>query len=90
MCNEMEKDIITLEFEEGPEVECEVVGVFEMKGQEYIALVAVDSMEEDESEVFIYRYKEISEDEFEMDDITDDEEFAMAVEELTAILEEKN
>lgn len=89
MSNEMEKDIITLEFEDGNEIECEVVGVFEAKGQEYIALVAVDSMDEDESEVFIYRYKEIGEDEFQMDDITDDEEFAMAVETLNAIIEEE-
>ena len=67
--------------------ECEIVGVFEANGQEYIALVAVESMEDEESEVFIYRYNEVSEDEFEMDDITDDAEFEMAVQELTAIIE---
>ena len=87
MCNEMEKDIITLEFEDGVEVECEIVGVFEMDGQEYIALVAVETMENDESEVFIYRYKAVGEDEFEMDDITDDNEFSEAVETLSAILD---
>lgn len=87
MSNEMEKDIITLEFEDGPDVECEIVGVFEANGQEYIALVAVESMEDEESEVFMYRYNEVSEDEFEMDDITDDAEFEMAVQELTAIIE---
>ncbi len=88
MCNEMEKDIITLEFEDGVEIECEIVGVFEAEGKEYIALVAVDSMDEEESEVFIYRYKELNDDEFTMDDITDDAEYEMAVNELNAILGE--
>lgn len=89
MSNEMEKDIIALEFEDGVEVECEVVGVFEANGQEYIALVATDSADEEESEVFIYRYKEFGEDEFEIEDITDDAEFALAVETLNAIVEEE-
>lgn len=88
MCNEMEKDIITLEFEDGPAVECEVVGVFEAGGKEYIALVAVASMDEEESEVFIYRYIAVGEDEYELGDIEDDAEFEMAVNTLGEILGE--
>lgn len=86
MSSEMERDIITLEFEDSEAVECEVVGVFEAQGQEYVALVSVESMEKEDSEVFIYRYKELDGDEFEMEDITDDAEFEMAVKELSAIL----
>lgn len=89
MSNEMEKDIITLEFEDGADVECEVVGVFAVEDKEYIALVSTESMDEEESEVFIYRYKEVGDDEFEIEDITDDAEFALAVETLNAIVEEE-
>ena len=41
---EMEEDveIITLEFDEGEEVECEIMGVFDFNGKEYIALIPDD------------------------------------------------
>lgn len=87
MSSEMERDIITLEFENDETVECEIVGVFEAQGQDYIALVSVASMDDEESEVFIYRYKEVGDDEIEMEDIIDDAEFDMAVKEFNAILE---
>lgn len=88
MSNEMEKDTIVLEFEDAESVECDVLGIFEAEGKEYIALVAVDAADdEDESEVFIYRYKEVGESEFEMEDIEDDAEFEAAVKQLEAIYE---
>ena len=35
-----EKDMVTLEFED-KEVECEIMGVFEAEGKEYIALIPI-------------------------------------------------
>ena len=35
-----EADFITLEFEDGVEVECEIMGVFDYDGKEYIAPVS--------------------------------------------------
>ena len=35
---EEEVDVITLEFDDGVELECEIMGVFEHAGKEYIAL----------------------------------------------------
>lgn len=88
MSNEMEKDTIVLEFEDAESVECDVLGIFAVEGKEYIALVAVDeAADEEESEVFIYRYKEVGNDEFEMEDIEDDAEFEAAVKALEAIYE---
>ena len=87
MSNEMEKDTIILEFEDAESVECDVLGIFAVEGKEYIALVAVDEADEEESEVFIYRYKEVGNDEFEMEDIDDDAEFEAAVKELESIYE---
>ena len=73
-----EKDMVTLEFED-KEVECEIMGVFEAEGKEYIALIPEDGTDD----VWIYGYKEVGDDEFEIIDIEDDAEFEAAVKELT-------
>lgn len=64
-----EADIITLEFDD-KEVECEMVGVFEANGKEYLALIP-----EGEESYWLFGYKEVGEDEFEIIEIEDDEEF---------------
>ena len=68
---EGETDFITLEFDDGVEVECEIMGVFDCEGKEYIALIPGDGTDD----VYLYGYKEVGEDEFELVDIDDDKEF---------------
>ena len=80
-----EADFITLEFDDGVEVECEIMGVFDFEGKEYIALIPND----DTDDVYIYGYKEIGEDEFELVDIEDDAEFEKVVTEFDKIMEEE-
>ena len=80
-----ESDIITLEFDDGQEVECEIMGVFDFNGKEYIALIPDDGTDD----VYLYGYKEVGEDEFEIIDIVDDEEFAAAVAEFDSIMDEQ-
>ena len=77
--------VITLEFDDGVELECEIMGVFEYAGKEYIALIPLD----DSDDVYIYGYKEVGEDEFELVDIEDDAEFEGAVAEFEAIMAEE-
>ncbi|MBR0521593.1 MAG: DUF1292 domain-containing protein, partial [Firmicutes bacterium] len=43
---EDEADIITLEFEDGKEIEAEIMGVFECDGKEYIALIPDDDTDD--------------------------------------------
>jgi uncharacterized protein YrzB (UPF0473 family) len=74
-CAEEEADYLTLEFDDGQEVECEIMGVFEFDGKEYIALIPDDGTDD----VYIYGYKETSEEDFELIDIEDDEEFSKAI-----------
>ena len=81
---EEEVDVITLEFDDGVELECEIMGVFEHAGKEYIALIPDD----DSDDVYIYGYKEVGDDEFELVDIEDDAEFEAAVAEFDAIMAE--
>ena len=77
-------DVITLEFEDGVEIESEVMGIFECDGNEYIALIPLD----DSDDVYIYGYKEIGEEEFELVDIEDDALFEKVVAEFDAIMAE--
>ena len=80
-----EKDIITLEFDNGDEVECEIMGAFGFNGKEYIALIPDDGTDD----VYIYGYKEVGEDEFELIDIEDDAEFEAVVAEFDSIMDEQ-
>ena len=82
---EEEVDIITLEFDEGEEVECEIMGVFDFNGKEYIALIPDDGTDD----VYIYGYKEVGEDEFEIVDIDDDAEFEAVAAEFDTIMDEQ-
>ena len=76
-----EAEFITLEFDDGDEVECEIMGVFEAAGKEYIALIPGDGTDD----VYIYCYKEVGEDEYDLVDI-DDAEFEIAVAEFDKIV----
>lgn len=80
-----ETDIITLEFDNGEEVECEIMGVFDFNGKEYIALIPDDGTDD----VYIYGYKEVGEEEFELVDIEDDAEFEAVVAEFDKIMDEQ-
>ena len=79
-----EADIITLEFDDGTELECEIMGVFDYNGKDYIALIPLD----DSDDVYIYGYNEVGEDEFELVYIEDDELFQNVVQEFDAIMAE--
>ncbi|MBR2735866.1 MAG: DUF1292 domain-containing protein [Firmicutes bacterium] len=71
VAEEEEADYLTLEFDDGTQVECMILGVFDCEGKEYMALVPDD----DSEDVYLYGYREKNEEEFELLDITDDEEF---------------
>lgn len=81
---EQEKDFLTLEYDDGTECECEILGTFEADGKEYIALAP----QNDSNDVFIYRFIQL-EDDFELEDIIDEEEFEKAVKEFDRIMEEE-
>lgn len=78
-------DFLTLEFDDGEEIECEIMGIFEVEGKEYIALIPNDGTDD----VYIYGYKESGEEEFELIDIEDDAEFEKVAKEFEAITAEE-
>ena len=80
-----EPEYITLEFDDGKEIECEIMGVFDFEGKEYIALIPDDGSDD----VYIYGYEEKGDDEFELVDIEDDDEFERVVAEFESIMGEE-
>lgn len=82
---EEEEDIITLEFDDDSAVDCYVMGTFELGDKEYIALAPEDGTDD----VYIYGYKQVSDDEFEIIEIEDEEEFDAAAAEFDAIMAEE-
>ena len=80
-----EAEYLTLEFDDGVEVECEIMGVFDCDGKEYIALLPEDGTDD----VYIYGYMEIDDDEFDLIDIEDDEEFERVVAEFDKVVAEE-
>lgn len=61
------------------------MGVFDYNGKEYIALIPDDGTDD----VYIYGYKEVGDDEFELVDIEDDAEFEAVVAEFDKIMMEE-
>ena len=79
----MDENKITLEFDDGGVVDCEILGLFDVKGVENIAIAELEG-----DDVYLYRYVAgENEDDFEMVDIPDDE-FEMVAKEFDAIMEQ--
>lgn len=76
-----DEDIMTLEFDDGVEEECGILGVFDALGKEYIALNPLGT-----EDVYIYGYKEFD-DEYELIDIEDEEEFKKVIAEFEKLAE---
>lgn len=83
------EDTITLVLDEGKEVECDILAIYQVKEQFYVALMPqtpVDGYEE--GEYFIYRYKSDGEN-VELSDIESDEEWEAAEDKFEELLDEE-
>lgn len=75
-------DIIYLTLDDDTELECEVLGIFEVEDKEYIALLPLD---EEDADVLLYQYEEINDEEFNLAQIEDEEEFELVSEAFNAL-----
>lgn len=75
-----EEMFVTLELEDGEEVETQVITIFEVEGQDYVVLIPVEQLEAEEGEVFIYRHYEDENGEPSLANIETEEEFEMVSE----------
>lgn len=73
---EPEEDIcVTLELDDGEQLECAVLTIFPVGDKDYIALLPLEGEYAEEGEVFLYKYEEDENGEPSLDNITDDDEY---------------
>lgn len=78
---------VTLSLDDGSEVECRAVTVFQAGGRDYIALLPLEGPEKDTGNVWIYRYRETSGGDPELENIEDDAEFELALDAFDEFLD---
>ena len=77
--DENESLTVTLTLDNDEELECAVLTVYEVEGQEYIALLPLDEEEgDDDGQVFLYRFSEEVPGEPVLENIEDDDEYERA------------
>ena len=89
-----EATIITLEYDDGTEEDCALVAVFDgVPGYmvQYAALIPVDKDDDEEdTEMYLYRYEESGEDEYELEAIEDEIEFNAVSERFYDLMDEND
>ena len=82
--------IVTLELDDGTEIECAILTIFDVKDTDYIALIPLneDGEGNEDGEVLIYRYAEDGEGNPSLSNIEDDEEYEIVAERFDEILDE--
>lgn len=78
---------VTLDLDDGSRVECAILTIFEADGRDYIALLPLD--DEEDGEVYLYRYLESADGEPSLDNILDDEEYEKAADAFDEWLDEQ-
>ncbi len=80
---------VTLDLDDGSQVECEILTIFDVNKQDYIALLPLTDDEDEESdEVFIYRYFEDEDGNPSLENIEDDDEYEAVADRFDELLDE--
>ena len=81
---------VTLDMDDGTQVDCEIVTIFDVNDQDYIVLLPLDEDREENEEgtVYIYRYFEDEDGNPSLENIQDDEEYEAVEERFDELLDE--
>ena len=86
---EQEEVTVTLTLDDGSQLECVVLTIFDAGEREYIALLPMDSEETDEGEDYLYRYTEDADGNPNLENIESDEEYDIVAEAFDELLDEQ-
>ena len=87
--DENETITVTLTLDSGDELECQVLTTLEAGGRKYIALFPISGPGSENEPVYLYRLIEHGDEEPDLENITDDAEFALASDADNAWMEEQ-
>lgn len=81
---------VTLDMDDGTQVDCEIVTIFDVNDQDYIVLLPLDEdgEENEEGTVYLYRYFEDEDGNPSLENIQDDEEYEAVEERFDELLDE--
>ncbi len=83
-----EEMTVTLSLDDGTELECIVLTIFEAGEKDYIALLPMEGAEAEDGEVFLYRYQEDKDGNPILDNIEDDDEYEIVADAFDELLDE--
>lgn len=82
-----EEMTVTLTLDDGTELECVVLTIFEAGEKEYIALLPLDGREAEDGEVYLYRYVEDINGNPDLENIDSDEEYEIVADAFYELLD---
>lgn len=82
-----EEMTVTLTLDDGTELECVVLTIFEAADREYIALLPLDGNEAEDGEVYLYRYTEDANGAPDIQNIESDEEYEIVADAFDELLD---
>ncbi len=82
-----EEMTVTLTLDDGTELECVVLTIFEAGEKEYIALLPLDGREAEDGEVYLYRYVEDINGNPVLENIDSDEEYEIVADAFDELLD---
>ena len=82
-----EQMTVTLTLDDGTELECVVLTIFEAGEKEYIALLPLDGREAEDGEVYLYRYVEDINGNPDLENIDSDEEYEIVADAFDELLD---
>jgi len=78
---------VTLALDDGSELECEVLAIFPADKNMYIALIPLEQENDEEDDVYLYRYSEDADGNPILDNIEDDDEYDIVADAFDELLD---
>ena len=82
-----EEMTVPLTLDDGTDLECVVLTIFEAADKEYIALLPLDGNEAEDGEVYLYRYTEDADGNPDIQNIESDEEYEIVADAFDELLD---
>ena len=82
-----EEMTVTLTLDDGTDLECVVLTIFEAADKEYIARLPLDGNEAEDGEVYLYRYTEDADGNPDIQNIESDEEYEIVADAFDELLD---
>lgn len=86
---EQEEVTVTLTLDDGSQLECVVLTIFDAGEREYIALLPMEGELAEEGEVYLYRYSEDAEGNPNLENIESDEEYDLVADAFDELLDDQ-